>query len=366
MDMSMLGKVSFWIALLLALQPLGGVAATAPIAGPQRDGQHDFDFNFGGWKTHIRRLQHPLSGSSDWTELNGTVVVNKVWDGKAQIEEIEADGQAGHFEGMTLFLYNPLAHQWGMYFASSSDGTVDQPAIGEFKDGRGEFYSQELYHGRSVLVRMVWSDIKADSHHVEQSFSVDGGQTWEPNFIGDLTRNNQAAAEATTPPIDATPQQHGFDWQLGAWNIHMSRLLHPLTGSTTWTPLDGTVVVRRVWGGRANLAEIQTQGSSGHLQFLALRLYNPQSHQWNLLFAHSDGGVLNTPALIGEFKDGFGVFYDQEPYQDRAILVRFTFRSVTADSSRDEQAFSADGGKTWEVNWINTQTRMKQDVPGAH
>jgi hypothetical protein len=358
--MALLGKVGFCLALLLALQPLGGFAATVPITGPQRDGQHDFDFNFGGWTTHIRRLQHPLSGSTDWTELSGTVVVNKIWGGKAQLEEIEADGPAGHFEGMTLFLYNPQARQWGMYFASSGDGTADQPGVGEFKDGRGEFYSQELYNGRSVLVRMVWSDIKADSHHVEQSFSVDGGQTWEPNFIGELTRNNQAAAQASTPPVDAGLQQHGFDWQLGAWKIHMSRLLQPLTGSNTWTPLDGTVAVRRVWGGRANLAEIETQGPSGPLQFLALRLYNPQSHEWNLRFAHSDDGVLNTPAPIGEFKDRLGVFYDQEPYQGRAILVRFTFLSLTADSSRDEQAFSADGGKTWEVNWINTQTRIKQ------
>jgi len=141
MDMSMLGKVSFCLVLMLALQPVRGFAATAPVPGAQPDGQHDFDFNFGGWKTHIRRLQHPLSGSSDWTELNGSVVVNKIWDGKAQIEEIEADGPGGHFEGMTLFLYNPVAHQWGMYFANSSDGTVDQPAIGDFKDGRGEFYS---------------------------------------------------------------------------------------------------------------------------------------------------------------------------------------------------------------------------------
>jgi hypothetical protein len=369
MDMSTLGKASLCPVLVLALQSLQAFAAAAPAAGPaaapQRDGQHDFDFNFGGWKTHIRRLQHPLSGASDWTELNGTVVVNKIWDGKAQIEEIEADGPAGHFEGMTLFLYNPAAHQWGMYFANSSDGTVGEPGSGEFKDGRGEFYSQELYHGRAVLVRMVWSDIKAESHHVEQSFSADGGKTWEPNFIGDLTRDNHAAAEAATPPVSAVPQQHGFDWQLGAWNIHMSRLLHPFTGSTTWTPLDGTVVVRPVWGGRANLAEIETQGPSAHLQFLALRLYNPQSQQWNLLFAHSNDGVLNTPALIGEFKDRFGVFYDQEPYKGRAILVRFTFRSLTADSSRDEQAFSADGGKTWEVNWINTQTRMKKEAPGA-
>jgi hypothetical protein len=143
-DMSMLGKACFCLVfvLMLALQPLASLAATAPVVGPQRDGQHDFDFNFGGWNTHIRRLQHPLTGASDWTELKGTVVVSNIWGGKAQIEEIEADGPGGHFEGMTLFLYNPKSHQWGMYFASSNDGAVDQPGIGEFKNGRGEFYSQ--------------------------------------------------------------------------------------------------------------------------------------------------------------------------------------------------------------------------------
>jgi hypothetical protein len=356
--MSVFGKACLCFTLLLALQPLPGFASAAPVVAPERDGQHDFDFNLGGWKTHIRSLLHPLTGSNDWTEMNGTVVVKPIWGGKAQIEEIEADGPAGHFEGMTLFTYNPQAHQWYMNYAGSDSGSVDEPNVGEFKDGRGEFYSHELYQGRAVLLRFIWSDIKPDSHHVEESFSVDGGKTWEPHFIADLTRDDQAAAEASIPPLAADPQQHGFDWQLGNWNIHMSRLLHPFTGSSTWTPLDGTVDVRKLWGGKANLAEIETQGPSGHLQFLALRLYNPEAKQWNLLFAHSDDGGLNKPGLIGEFHDGRGVFYDQEPYKGRAILVRFTFFSLTADSSRDEQAFSADGGKTWEVNWINTQTRV--------
>ena len=153
-----------------------------------RDGQHDFDFNLGTWNTHIRRLLHPLTGSTTWTELNGTVVIRKVWDGRAQIEEIEADGSSGHFEGLTLFLYNPQSHQWSLNFSNSSDGTISTPAIGEFKDGRGEFYDQEPYNGRTILVRVVWSDITPDSHHFEQSFSDDGGKTWEPNFTATLTR----------------------------------------------------------------------------------------------------------------------------------------------------------------------------------
>jgi hypothetical protein len=157
-------------------------------AGTLHDGQHDFDFNLGTWQTHIRRLMNPLTGSTTWVELDGTVVVKKVWGGRAQLEEIEADGSTGHFEGLTLFLYNPEAHQWNMNFTSSGDGTLSTPSIGEFKNGRGEFYDQETYKGRTIFVRIVWSNITPDSHRFEQSFSEDGGKTWEPNFVATLTR----------------------------------------------------------------------------------------------------------------------------------------------------------------------------------
>src|SRR5271170_5051123 len=97
--------------------PAGAAAESPAIAS--RDGQHDFDFNIGVWKTHIRRVLDPLSGSAKSMELNGTVTVRKVWDGRAQLEEIEADGPNGHWEGLTLFLYNPAAHQWSQSFVNS-------------------------------------------------------------------------------------------------------------------------------------------------------------------------------------------------------------------------------------------------------
>ena len=152
--------------------------------------------------------------------------------------------------------------------------------------------------------------------------------------------------------------QHDFDWEIGTWKLHVSRLQHPLTGSTTWIEFNGTVVGRKVWDGRANLAEIQVDGPTGHIEFLSLRLYNPQSHQWSLNFASSNSGTLSVP-MVGEFKNGIGEFYDQEDFNGRMILVRFVFSAVSSDSGRSEQAFSDDGGKTWEVNWINTYTRMK-------
>jgi hypothetical protein len=153
-----------------------------------RDGQHDFDFNLGVWRTHIRRVLDPLSGGTHSMELNGTVSVRKVWDGRAWLEEIEADGPNGHWEGMTLFLYNPQAHQWSQNFADSQNGVATTPLIGEFKNGRGELFSQDTRGGRTLLIRAVWSDITPATHHFEESYSDDGGKTWAPVFIASLTR----------------------------------------------------------------------------------------------------------------------------------------------------------------------------------
>jgi hypothetical protein len=158
--------------------------------------------------------------------------------------------------------------------------------------------------------------------------------------------------------------QHDFDFEIGTWKTHLSRRLHPLTGSNTWTEMEGTTVVRKVWNGRANLVELVADGPTGHFEGLSLRLYNPQSHQWSLNFASSSGGVLTTPT-IGQFKDGRGEFYDQETLDGRAILVRFVISDITPKSCRFEQAFSGDGGKTWEVNWIAVDTRVSDEPDKA-
>jgi hypothetical protein len=165
------------------------VLALVPLQEAKRDGQHDFDFEIGTWKTHLSRLQHPLTGSTKWVEYEGTSVVRKIWDGRANLLELEVDGPAGHIEALSLRLYNPESHQWSLNFASSAAGTLGAPpSIGEFKSGRGEFYDQEMLGARAILVRFVISDITPKSCRFEQAFSDDGGKTWEVNWIAIDTR----------------------------------------------------------------------------------------------------------------------------------------------------------------------------------
>src|SRR5215470_5201782 len=173
------------------------VASLAGAAGPEeslkkRDGQHDFDFNFGSWKTHVSRLVHPFTGSKEWAEYDGTSVVSKVWNGKANLFELDVSGPAGHIEGVGLRSYNPETHQWSLNWADSSDGIINKPMIGEFKDGRGEFFDQEEFNGRMILARNSFSDITPNSSRFEQAFSDNGGKTWETNWVMTFMRQESS------------------------------------------------------------------------------------------------------------------------------------------------------------------------------
>ncbi len=342
--------MSSFRSTMKVLFPVVALIWPLALAGQAHDGQHDFDFNFGTWKTHIRRLQRPLTGSTTWIEVKGTVVVRKVWNGRANLEEIEADGPMGHIEGLTLRLYHPQSHQWALSWANSHDGTLGAPIVGEFNNGRGEFYDQEQFHGRAILVRQVYSDITPRSYHFEQAFSNDDGKTWEPNWVADLTKISEEEGSAFT---GGTEPQHHFDFNFGSWKTRVSRLQHPLSGSTTWMEYEGTSSITKVWNGRASLFELQVMGPAGHIEGVGLRLYNPDSHQWSLNWANSNDGTMTRP-LFGEFNEGRGQFMDQEQFGDRMIFVRNGFSEIAPTSSRFEQAFSDDEGKTWETNWVMT------------
>jgi hypothetical protein len=178
----------FLVVAIPDCAPAQTVAPPPVTAAPLPDGSHDFDFEIGNWKTHLVRRLHPLTGSTSWVTYEGTTTVRPVWRGAGNLVELVVDGSAGHFEGLSLRLYNPGTRQWALNFSNILDGAMAAPTVGAFRDGQGEFYAQDTLGGRSIMVRFVISDIKPNSVHFEQAYSADGGKSWEINWIADDTR----------------------------------------------------------------------------------------------------------------------------------------------------------------------------------
>jgi hypothetical protein len=179
-------------AVPLAAQTNSDAAASqAQKLAAQHDGQHDFDWAVGSWKIHLKRLVRPLTGSSEWVEFDGTVVCRTIWDGHGEVEEFNVDSPEKHIfiQGLAIRLYNPQSQQWSIYWSNAAKGNIDlPPMVGQFSGDRGEFYNQDVYEGRVIYTRFVWTGFTGNTPHFEQSYSTDGGKTWETNWITDQTK----------------------------------------------------------------------------------------------------------------------------------------------------------------------------------
>ncbi len=183
--------MSLSCSILASAQTNNPASNPAPSA---RDGSHDFDPLIGTWKYHLKRRLHPLTGSNQWVEFEGTGVCRKIFDG-AQIDQGEWNGPSGRIVGLTLRVYNPTSHQWRLYWDNQKVGILDPPQVGEFKDGVGEFYAQDTINGKTILIKFRWTNLTT-TPHFEQSFSDDGGKTWEVNWITDQTRVSENVAKS--------------------------------------------------------------------------------------------------------------------------------------------------------------------------
>jgi hypothetical protein len=175
-----------------------------------------------------------------------------------------------------------------------------------------------------------------------------------------------AAAQTPSPAADAAKPaardgSKDFDWMVGSWKADLKRLVNPLTGSTTWVEYEGTQTTTTILNGKAVMDEfvVDSPATKTKVEALTIRLYNPANHTWSIYWANAKNGEFSMPATVGRWTNGRGEFYDHEQLNGRWILVRYVWSNVTPTSAHFEQAFSEDGGKTWEVNWISNITRLK-------
>ncbi|MFL6300682.1 MAG: hypothetical protein ACJ71N_08770 [Terriglobales bacterium] len=304
---------------------------------------------------------HPLTGSKTWLDMEGVTVVGKVWDGRANIAEYKADGPAGHMELIALRTYNPEAHQWNVNFATPNVGTFGVPCVGEFKNGRGEFYDQEQLNGKYIMVRFSIWKTGPDSAQSEQAFSEDGGKTWEVNWINKYKRlKDQPNIHWSAAPSESEqPGAHDFDFAEGTFHTHIKRTMDPFSTSSASIELDGTKTSKKIWGGRGWLEQIEAEGPRGHWEAMTIFLYNPKAHQWSQTYVNSKEGTISSPPTIGSFKDGRGELYTQDSFNDKAILLRGVWSDITPNSHRYEESYSDDGGRSWKTAFVGQLTRVQ-------
>jgi hypothetical protein len=170
-----------------------------------------------------------------------------------------------------------------------------------------------------------------------------------------------ASSDASTSPAPSTAAdgRQDFEWEIGTWRSTVRVLAEPLSESADqWLQFAGTSVVQPLLDRRENVVEFRVSGPAGRIDALNLRLYEPQAQRWSLTFISARDGLL-TPAVYGGFHDGVGEFHGDDQLGGRPIKVRFRITRPGPDEARFEQAFSADGGTTWETNWFATDRRIR-------
>jgi hypothetical protein len=171
-------------ALMVIAMAASGHAATDPASSTVADGQRDFDWEIGTWRTTVRVLAEPLSESPDkWLDFTGTSIVRPLSDRRANVVELAISGPSGRIDGLNLRLYEPQAQRWSLTFVNIRDGLLTPAVFGGFHDGKGEFYGDDQLGGRPIKVRFLISRQGPDTARFEQAFSADGGTTWETNWI---------------------------------------------------------------------------------------------------------------------------------------------------------------------------------------
>ena len=163
-------------------------AGEPQIIPSRNSSHHDFEFNFGKWNVHNRKLKKRLQNSNEWMEFEATNECHGSLNGFAtsDLYRTEIDGEP--FEGLTVRLFNPKTRLWSIYWADSKVVVLDVPVVGSFDGPIGRFYAKDVWEGKKIVMQFHWDKTNPETPIWSQAFSADKGRTWEWNWYMTMTR----------------------------------------------------------------------------------------------------------------------------------------------------------------------------------
>lgn len=333
-------------ALLAAPGADSGTAAGRDLAARA----HDWDWLVGSWDVRHRRLKERLVGDTHWEEFGGKSSFWPTLGGLGNVDDNIVELPGDTYRGATVRAYDPATDQWAIWWIDGRDPmNIDVPVRGRFDKGLGTFLGNATFKGRPILMRFKWQDLHSKRPWWEQAFSPDDGKTWEINWRNWFTRTS-----AEPSPVALRPDApNDFAFLVGSWKVHHRKLRRRLVGNNDWDEFDGTLVNWPILGGHGNVGDNVMNAPSGTIRGIGLRTFDPKSKQWSSWWLDRRTPTEFSSPQRGAFVDGVGTLLADDELDGRPIKTRVIWSRITADSSRWEQACSADGGKTWETNWIS-------------
>jgi len=320
----------------------------------------DWKWLAGNWDVRHRRLRQRLAGSTEWDQFDGKSAVWLTMGGLGTIDDNILDLPGGRYRATGIRAYDPATDRWSIWWLDGRNPTrIDPPVTGRFDADTGLFEGPDTLQGRPIEVRFSWKDIHGRRPHWQQSFSPDGGKTWEMNWENFFTRT--AAAPSPLPrlaPGEADRAPDDWNFLVGRWKVRHRKLRRRLVESRDWDEFDGTYVNWSLLGGNGHVGDNMMAAPAGTYRGIGLRAFDPVAREWLSWFLDGRDPTRFGVPLRGRFADGIGIFLSDDVHEGRPIKARTTWSRITRATARWEQSFSTDGGQSWEVNWTSDYTRV--------
>jgi len=322
------------------------------------DRRRDWTWLEGNWAVEHRRLRRRLVHDTHWDRFSGTSAVWMTLGGLGTVDDNLLHLPGGEYRAMGIRAHDPATDRWSIWWLDGRNPTrIDPPVTGRFDGDTGLFTGKDMFDGRPIDVRFRWQGIHSARPHWQQSFSPDGGASWEMNWENFFTRT---AAVPSPLPLRGDAERAPDDWAflVGRWAVRHRKLRRRLAGSRDCDEFGGTFANWPTLGGNGNAGDNLMEAPGGSFRGLGFRAWDPTTREWLSWWLDGrDPGRIGAP-LRGRFADGIGTYYSNDTHEGRAIKARVTWSRITGRTARWEQAFSADGGANWEVNWTSDFTRV--------